>query len=66
MRVRCFSTNAPRVPGTEFSLREGVGDLYGPRFQPTRPSASRERILQLCDRSVPLQGVKKNGGGTEG
>lgn len=52
MRVRCFSRNAPRMPGTEFSAKE-VATSTGHGSNQC-PSASRERILQLCDRSVPL------------
>lgn len=52
MRVRCFSRNAPRMPGTEFSAKEVATSTGHGSNQ--RPSASRERILQLCDRSVPL------------
>lgn len=51
------------MPGTEFSAKE-VSTSTG-HGSNQRPSASRERILQLCDRSVPLQGAKENGGATE-
>lgn len=40
------------MPGTEFSAKEVATSTGHGSNQ--RPSASRERILQLCDRSVPL------------
>lgn len=45
-------------------LREGGGDLYGPRFQPTSISITRKNSSTMRPLCSSL-GVKKNGGGTE-